>query len=158
MGIDPATTDHVVDAVDQQIEAAAARVETLIAAAEGSPQPLATDAQAAIEKLRGAMEEVEQAIERVDAAVLADEARPKTAAAANEASPETQAVVEGLDRAAQRFTDVVQDVGNIVAGTQDGSRDAKDAGKVEDAGTNHEPVARPAPSRSDARGDASHKD
>src|SRR6185295_10963293 len=42
MGIDPATADHVVDDVDQQIEVAVARVETLIALAEASAQPFAT--------------------------------------------------------------------------------------------------------------------
>jgi predicted PurR-regulated permease PerM len=67
MGIDPATADHVVDAVDQQIEVAVARVEKLISVAEETSEPLAAEAQAAIvAKLQGATEEIEQAVERVD--------------------------------------------------------------------------------------------
>jgi len=67
MGIDPATADYVVDAVDQQIEVAVARVEKLISVAEETPQPLAAEAQAEIvEKLQGATEQIEQAVERVD--------------------------------------------------------------------------------------------
>ena len=54
MGIDPATADHVVDAVDQQIEVAGARVERIISAAEETSEPLAAEERAAIvEKLRG---------------------------------------------------------------------------------------------------------
>jgi hypothetical protein len=71
MGIDPATADHVVDAVDQQIEVAAARVEKLISVAEATSEPLAAEAQAAIvEKLQGATEQIEQAVERVDTIVV----------------------------------------------------------------------------------------
>jgi len=67
MGIDLATADHVVDAVDQQIEVAVARVEKLISVAEETSEPLAADAQAAIvEKLQRATEQLEQAVERVD--------------------------------------------------------------------------------------------
>lgn len=70
MGIDPATADHVVDAVDQQIEVAVARVEKLISVAEETSEPLAAEAQAAIvEKLQGATEQIEQAVERVDTIV-----------------------------------------------------------------------------------------
>ena len=71
MGIDPATADHVVDAVDQQIEVAVARVEKLISVAEETSEPLATEAQAAIvEKLQGATDQIEQAVERVDTIVV----------------------------------------------------------------------------------------
>lgn len=67
MGIDTATADHVVDAVDQQIEVAVARVEQLISVAEETSEPLGVGAQAAIvEKLEGATEQIEQAVERVD--------------------------------------------------------------------------------------------
>jgi len=68
MGIDLATADHVVDAVDQQIEVAVARVEHLISVAEQTLEPLAAEAQAAIvDKLEDATEQIEQAVERVDA-------------------------------------------------------------------------------------------
>ena len=67
MGIDPATADHVVDDIDQQIEVAVARVEKLISVAQETAEPLGTGAQAAIvEKLQGATEQIEQAVERVD--------------------------------------------------------------------------------------------
>ena len=66
MGIDPATEDHVVDAVDQRIEAAVVRVEKLLLAAEETSDPLAVDAQMAIvEKLRGATGKIEQAVGRI---------------------------------------------------------------------------------------------
>ena len=78
MGIDP-TADHVVDAVDQQIEVAVARVEKLISVAEETSQPLAAEAQAAIvEKLQGATEEIEQAVERVDTIAPPAEGAPGT--------------------------------------------------------------------------------
>src|SRR5580765_7730072 len=57
MGIDPGTADHVVDAIDQQIEAVAARVEMIISAAEAAPGPMTTEDRAAMmEKLRDAAE------------------------------------------------------------------------------------------------------
>lgn len=69
MGIDP-TAEHIVDAVDQQIEVAVARVEKLLSVAQETSEPLAAEAQAAIvEKLQGATEQIEQAVERVDTIV-----------------------------------------------------------------------------------------
>jgi predicted PurR-regulated permease PerM len=57
MGIDPGTADHVVDAIDQQIEAVAARVEMIISAAEAAPGPMTTEDRAAMmEKLHDAAE------------------------------------------------------------------------------------------------------
>ena len=74
MGIDSATADHVVDAADQQIEVAVARVEEIISVAQQTAQPLATDERAAIvERLQGATGEIEQAVERVDTIVEAAE-------------------------------------------------------------------------------------
>jgi predicted PurR-regulated permease PerM len=74
MGIDPATADHVVDAVDQQIEVAVARVEKIISVAEETAEPMAAQERAAIvDELRGATEEIEQAVERVDTIVAAAE-------------------------------------------------------------------------------------
>jgi predicted PurR-regulated permease PerM len=71
MGIDPTMADHVVDAVDQQIEVAVARVEKLISVAEETSEPLAAEAQATIvEKLQGATEQIEQAVERIDTIVV----------------------------------------------------------------------------------------
>ena len=79
MGIDPATADHVVDAVDQRIEAAVGRVEQLIAVAEAPSQPLPPEAQAVlVEKLQGATEEIEAAVERVDPMAVPAEETPAT--------------------------------------------------------------------------------
>jgi predicted PurR-regulated permease PerM len=62
MGIDPGTADHVVDAADQQIEVAVARVEEMISVAEDTSDPLAARERAAIvATLRGATDEIEQA-------------------------------------------------------------------------------------------------
>jgi predicted PurR-regulated permease PerM len=71
MGIDPATADHVVDAVDQHIEVEVARVEKLISVAEETSEPLAAEAQAAmVQKLQSATEQIEQAVERFDTIVV----------------------------------------------------------------------------------------
>jgi len=68
MGIDPDTDDHVVDALDQQIETAVARVEKLIEATARNPELFDAKAQATIvDKVLGGVAEVEQAVERIDA-------------------------------------------------------------------------------------------
>ena len=110
MGIDPATADHVVDAVDQRIEAAVARVEQLITLAEEPSQPLAPAAQAAlVEQLQGATEEIEPAVERVDTiAVPAEEmaatndARGGTTAGRSESGVATGRAVRGAGRRDRR--------------------------------------------------------
>jgi hypothetical protein len=67
MGIDPGTADHVVDAVDQQIEEVVARVERIMSVAEQNTEPMAAEERAAIvDKLHGATEGIEHAIERGD--------------------------------------------------------------------------------------------
>jgi hypothetical protein len=58
MGIDPASSDHVVDAADQQIEVAVARVETLLKATDEGPEALATKG-------------VEEAVQEVETLVVA---------------------------------------------------------------------------------------
>ena len=71
MGIDPSTADHVVDAVDQRIEAAVGRVEQLITLAEEPSQPLAPAAEAIlVDKLQDATEKIELAVDRVDATAV----------------------------------------------------------------------------------------
>jgi hypothetical protein len=52
LGIDPATVDHVVDAVDQRIETAVGRVEELIGLAEAPSQPLAPETLVALVEKR----------------------------------------------------------------------------------------------------------
>ena len=96
MGIDPATADHVADAVDQQIEEAGVQVERIISAAEQTSEPLAAKERAAIVgKLEAATEGVEQAVARVE-----------TVIAANASS---QASLGDLERATQQFEDALHD-------------------------------------------------
>jgi ABC-type transporter Mla subunit MlaD len=96
MGIDPASADHVADAVDQQIEEAGAQVERIISAAEETSGPLAAKERAAIVgKLEGATEDVEQAVERVETVIAA--------------SADSQAPLDDLERATQQFEDAVHD-------------------------------------------------
>jgi hypothetical protein len=102
MGID-ATADHVVDAVDEQIEVAVARVEKLISVAEETSEPIAIEAQAAIvERLQGATEQIEQAVERVDTIVVPAEdalgaSGPTAGLAPTELSQATQQGEPGVE-------------------------------------------------------------
>ena len=112
MGIDPATADHVVDAVDQQIEVAVARVEKLISVAEETSEPLAAEAQAAIvEKLQGATKEIEEAVERVDTIVAPIEDSLETN------GPEVQLPLAELSAATGQVGQAVAQVETIIAAT-----------------------------------------
>ncbi len=96
MGIDPATADHLADAVDQQIEEAGVHVERIISAAEKTSEPLAAKERAAIVgRLEGATEDVEQAVERVETVIAAN--------------ADAQAPLDDLERATQHFEDAVHD-------------------------------------------------
>ena len=97
MGIDPATADHVADAVDQQIEEAGAQVERIISAAEETSEPLAAKERAAIvDKLEGPTENLEQAVERVETVIAAE--------------ADSQAPLNDLARATQHFEDAMHGV------------------------------------------------
>ena len=97
MGIDPATADHVADAVDQQIEEAGAQIERNISAAEQTSQPLAATERAAIvDKLEGPAKSLEQAVERVETVIAEEE--------------DSQAPLNDLAQATQHFEDAVRDV------------------------------------------------
>lgn len=140
MGID-VTADHLVDAIDQEIEVAVARVEQLISAAQETAEPLAVAAQSVIaDKLQGAMERIEQAVERGDATPAATEGGLETIDAAEgaesggtttPAGPAVQGTLQGtapeavddnLDQASRRFKDAVQDVETLVVAAQEQSR------------------------------------
>lgn len=126
MGIDPATADHVVDAVDQQIEVAVARVEKLISVAEETSEPLAIEAQAAIiEKLEGATEQIEQAVEHVDTIEAPAEDALGTS------GPTAQLPLAELSEATGQVGQAVAEVETIIAATagsqgpiQSGQREA----------------------------------
>ena len=161
MGIDPASADHVVDAVDQRIEVAVERVEQLITAAEQPSQPLAPEAQATlVEKLENATEKIERAAETADAMAIHAGPKPTTDAALAEradaavtASPAhaesaLETTGDNLDQAARRFTEEVQDIAMLVvaAHAPDG---ADDEPPVDTATTVRGPAS--APSGSAAR-------
>jgi predicted PurR-regulated permease PerM len=126
MGIDPATADHFVDAVDQQIEVAVARVEKLISVAEETSEPLAIEAQAAIiEKLEGATEQIEQAVEHVDTIEAPAEDALGTS------GPTAQLPLAELSEATGQVGQAVAEVETIIAATagsqgpiQSGQREA----------------------------------
>jgi len=143
MGIDPATADHVVDAVDQRIEAAAGCVEQLITAAEEPSQPLAPAARTMLaERLQNATEEIEQAVDCADTTAVPAEQMPathgpgvglppiETSQSLRQAAPSmdradaavavradgqgTELTADNLDQAAQRFAEAVRDIGIFV--------------------------------------------
>jgi predicted PurR-regulated permease PerM len=119
MGIDPATADHVADAVDQQIEQAGAQVERTISAAEKTSEPLAAKERAAIVgKLEGPMESLEQAVEKVETVIAAE--------------ADSQAPLNDLARATQHFEDAVQDASTNGARRE---RPLLGAGEEESAGS-----------------------
>ncbi|MFN2402128.1 MAG: AI-2E family transporter [Candidatus Binatia bacterium] len=67
MGIDPKSNDHVVDAEDQEIEVAVARIERSIAEAERTPQPVAHEAPAAtVEDVDATTSGLEKDVERAN--------------------------------------------------------------------------------------------
>ncbi len=73
MGIDPEITDHVVDALDQQIEATATHVKNLISAAAASGDSPSVEAIAPIvDKLQAAAEDGQSVIDQLDAASNGD--------------------------------------------------------------------------------------
>jgi hypothetical protein len=119
MGIDPATADHVADALDQQIEQAGAQVERTISAAEEISEPLAAKERAAIVgKLEGPMESLEQAVEKVETVIAAE--------------ADSQAPLNDLARATQHFEDAVQDASTNGARRE---RPLLGAGEEESAGS-----------------------
>ena len=113
MGIDPASADHVADAVDQQIEEAGAQVERTVSTAEKTSDPLTVKERAAlVDKLEGPTENLEQAVERVETVIAAE--------------ADSQAPLDDLARATQHFEDTVNDA------TTDGTSHAgaSDSGSV----------------------------
>ena len=63
MGIDPGTTDHVVDAVDQQIEEAVGRVERVLSAVNDTATPLIAEDQGLLIELGAATEHIAELVD-----------------------------------------------------------------------------------------------
>lgn len=154
LGIDPGTADHVVDAVDQQIEGAANRVEHLLAMVAASAVPSDADALLAImDRLQEATEHIQRSVQRVDAVTNGEEAPPEPTSAdapvtdlgrppqgpgpavANTSSlrspiePRTdQAGVDDVEQASQRFREDLREIDEmIVAAEQDTVKDIEPA-------------------------------
>lgn len=122
MGIDPGSADHVIDAVDQQIEAAIERVERLITAAEQPVSPLPTAERASvIEALEAAAAAIEQAFERVDGLLTAAE-KPAAAKDAAAALP-----VDQLEAASQHAEDAADHAETVLSETVIASNEANEA-------------------------------
>ncbi|MFN2425266.1 MAG: AI-2E family transporter [Candidatus Binatia bacterium] len=103
MGIDPATADHVVDALDQQIEGAVTRVEKLISIAERTSDPSAEGALAAmLERLQAAAGEVERAVDRADASE----------------TPGLEPILDTLGQATQKFDSAIQEAETLIVSAQ----------------------------------------
>jgi len=111
MGIDPDAPDHVVDAVDQQLEEAVERVTTSITAAEEASGPIASE-DPIVEKLHEATRHIEQAVERVDDVTTAPEEGPEPGA------PTVELAVDELTRATQQVEQAVDRVETVIAATQ----------------------------------------
>ena len=152
LGIDPGTADHVVDAVDQQIEGAANRVEQLLAMVAASAVPADANALLAImDRLQEATEHIQRSVERVDAIANGEEAPPEPAAAdgpANVTGPPPhhpastvataddvrspaenlahQTGVDDVDRASRRFQEELRGIDEmIVAAAQDTAKEVE---------------------------------
>jgi len=114
------TVDQVVDAADEKIEVAVARVEEIIAVAEETSEPLVAGERAAVvETLREATDEIEQAVERVAGIVVA-EGSFDTSRTAAKAAPAAHI----LDRATQRIDEAMQDAESKVVAAREESRGA----------------------------------
>ncbi len=161
LGIDPGTADHLVDAVDQQIEGAAGRVEHLLAMVASSTVPSDADALLAImDRLQEATAHIQRSVERVDAVTNGEDIPPRLAnndepsgssnpppqggtsliatTDAEQGPPESSAQQGGVDdveQASLRFQEELLRIDEmIVAATQDSAKGA-------------EPIAQTSPSR-----------
>jgi predicted PurR-regulated permease PerM len=85
MGIDPGSADHVVDALDQQLEGAIERVKKVITAAECAGASGAPTAQVVlVNEIQGVAQDIEEAIGRVDDIVAATQEMPGSRGTAGE--------------------------------------------------------------------------
>lgn len=126
MGIDPGTADHVIDAIDQQIETAVERVERMIAAAEQASGPRETDERGSIiDALHAATADIEDAVQRVDTLLTA----PQHPSPAKDAAAELP--VDQLEEATQLAEQAVDRAETVIAATgMPGNEPAAERDKV----------------------------
>ncbi len=126
MGIDPGTADHVVDAVDQQIEEVVARVEKIMSVAEQNTEPMAAEERAAIvEKLHGATEGIEHAVERVDtSAAGAEDSREASGPTVELPLAEVSGAIGQVGQAAEQVETVIAMTADSQGPVRGGEREA----------------------------------
>jgi hypothetical protein len=126
MGIDPGTADHVVDAVDQQIEEVVARVEKIMSVAEQNTEPMAAEERAAIvEKLHGATEGIEHAVDRVDTiAPAAEDSREASGPTVELPLAEVSGAIGQVGQAAEQVETVIAMTADSQGPVRGGEREA----------------------------------
>jgi methyl-accepting chemotaxis protein len=124
--------------VDQHIEEAVACVETIIAVAQQTSEPLPTGERAElVDRLQGAAEDIEETVERVDRIVAAGENAPGSAEPTADFSPAevgeatghprhavelVDTNIDDLDRITQRMKGAVEEVKSTALAAHDDSR------------------------------------
>ena len=98
MGIDPDTPDHVVDAVDQQLEEAVERIATMIRLAQRAGRAT-DDAERSrmLAAFQSAMQRLESAVARVDAVEDDDDADALPLDELERATAQAERAVEGVE-------------------------------------------------------------
>jgi hypothetical protein len=126
MGIDPGTADHVVDAVDQQIEEVVARVEKIMSVAEQNTEPMAAEERAAIvAKLHGATEGIEHAVERGDMiAATAEESLEASGPTVELPLAEVSGAIGQVGQAVEQVETVIAVTADSQGPVHDGEREA----------------------------------
>ena len=116
MGIDPGTADHVVDAVDQEIEEAVERVETVIAGVQDKATPLGAQDQRVLTDLETATEHMGE--------VAGRNAAPDTKSSSPSTEPNEEVLTDlreatkEMERAAERVETVVVERGSTTASAE----------------------------------------
>lgn len=113
MGIDPRVRDHVADAVNQQIEQAVERVETMIIVAQDTSESVHPEQRVTIvEGLQQATQEVEQAAERVELIMTAVQDSAKSS------NPTVEMPLDELHQATRQVTEAVGQVETVIGAAQ----------------------------------------
>jgi predicted PurR-regulated permease PerM len=100
MGIDPDTPDHVVDAVDQQLEEAVERIATMIRLAQRAGRATdGTERSRMLAAFQSAMQRLETAVARVDAVGGDDDAEALPLEELERATAQAEQAIEGVEAA-----------------------------------------------------------
>ena len=112
MGIDPETPEHLVDAVDQQLEEAVERIASLIHKAQGAARSTDSEERSGIlAALQGALQRLESAVARIDAIAGASGDVEGDAVPVDElarATTQAEKAIAGAEAAVSPVTDAPQ--------------------------------------------------